>query len=112
MLEAVAFDKHLINAELVITGEGKLDRQTRMGKTASGVLTAASRANVPVIALGGSVEDVEELNKEGFLALFSISSGPTSLEEAMESENAIRNTTQITEQIMRTIKHYKETFKI
>lgn len=112
VLEAVNFEKHLINSELVITGEGKLDKQTQMGKTASGILAASSRANVPVIAIGGCVENVEELNKQGFLAVFSTTSAPISFEEAMESNNAKKSITQITEQIMRTIKHYQETLKI
>ncbi|MGV8962314.1 MAG: glycerate kinase [Candidatus Saccharimonadaceae bacterium] len=109
VLEAVNFEQYLSKTELVITGEGKLDRQTAMGKSASGILTAASRANVPVIAIGGYVENAEELNNQGFLSVYSISSAPSSLEKAMEKDNAQNNTTQITEQVMRTIKHYKNT---
>lgn len=107
ILEAVDFDKHLQNANLVITGEGKIDRQTGMGKAASGVLDAAKKRNIPVIAIGGSIEDVENLNKRGFLSVFSIVPYPISLEEAMQKENSRENTTQITEQIMRTIKHFQ-----
>jgi len=98
----------LKNADLVITGEGKLDRQTGMGKAASGVLDAANKRSVPVIAIGGSVEDIENLNKRGFLSLFSIVPYPIPLEEAMQKDNARRNITQTTEQIMRTIKHFKK----
>lgn len=108
VLEAINFDKHLKNADLVITGEGKLDRQTGMGKAASGVLDAANKRSVPVIAIGGSVEDIENLNKRGFLSLFSIVPYPIPLEEAMQKDNARRNITQTTEQIMRTIKHFKK----
>ena len=70
MLEAVDFEKQLQNADFVITGEGKIDAQTVMGKAASGILDAASKNNVPVIALGGTVEDVENLNKRGFASIF------------------------------------------
>ena len=106
VLEAVDFDKHLQNADLVITGEGKLDKQTGMGKAAIGVLDAANKRNVPVIAIGGSIEDIENLNKRGFLSLFSIVPYPISMEEAMQKDSARKNTVQTTEQIMRTIKHF------
>ena len=105
VLDAVGFAKHLQNADLVITGEGKLDEQTGMGKAASGILDAASKKDVPVIAIGGSVEDVVNLNKRGFLSVFSITPYPMSLEKAMQKETTRRNIIQITEQIMRTIKH-------
>ena len=107
VLEAVDFEKHLHNAELVITGEGKLDKQTGMGKAASGILDAANKCDVPVIALGGCVENVECLNKRGFISAFSISPSPMSLEDAMQKDNARRNIEQTTEQIMRTIRQFQ-----
>jgi len=54
--DAVALDKHLTTASLVITGEGKLDSQTAMGKVASGVARQARAHNVPVMAICGSVD--------------------------------------------------------
>ena len=106
VLEAVDFEKHLKNAELVITGEGKLDKQTGMGKAASGILDAANKKSVPVIAIGGSVEEVKNLNKRGFISVFSIVPSPMLLENALQKDIAQRNITQTTEQIMRTIKHF------
>lgn len=108
VLEAVDFEKHLQNAELVITGEGKLDKQTGMGKAASGILDAASKNNVAVIAIGGSVEDMESLIKRGFVSGFSIVPYPMPLEEAMQKDTTTRNIVQTTEQIMRTIRQYKK----
>ncbi|NLC49871.1 MAG: glycerate kinase [Bacteroidales bacterium] len=108
VLEAVDFEKHLQNADLVITGEGKLDQQTGMGKAGSGILDAANKNNVPVIAIGGSLQDVKNLNKRGFVSLFSIIPSPISVEEAMQKENAQTNITQTTEQIMRTIKQFRK----
>lgn len=108
VLKAVDFEKHLQNADLIITGEGKLDQQTGMGKAGNGVLDAASKINVPVIAIGGSLEDVEYLNKRGFLSLFSITPSPISVEQAMQKENAQTNITQTTEQIMRTIRQFRK----
>ncbi len=107
ILEAVNFEKHLQDANLVITGEGKLDKQTAMGKAASGILDAASEHNVPVIAIGGSVEDIETLNNRGFVSLFSIVPYPISLDKAIEKNEARKNIVQTTEQIMRTIKQFR-----
>lgn len=108
VLDAVGFEKHLQNADLVITGEGKLDKQTAMGKAASGILDAAKKHNIPVIAIGGSIEDIEILIERGFASLFSILSVPTSTEEAMKKENAKKNITQTIEQIIRTIKQFQK----
>jgi glycerate kinase len=108
VLEAIDFEKHLQNTDLVITGEGKLDQQTGMGKAGSGILDAANKNNVPVIAIGGCVEDVENLNKRGFVSLFSITPSPMSVEQALQKENALTNIIQTTEQIMRTIKQFKK----
>ena len=105
VLEVVGYETHLQNADLVITGEGKIDKQTSMGKAVSGILDAASKRNVPVIAIGGCVEDVENLNKHGFVSVFSVVPSPMSLEEAMQKDVAKRNITQTIEQIMRSIKY-------
>ena len=53
---AVNLTEHIANADLVITGEGKLDAQTAMGKVASGISQLAKAHNVPVIAICGSVD--------------------------------------------------------
>ena len=103
VLQAIDFDKHLQNTDLVITGEGKLDKQTAMGKAAGGVLDAAKKKNIPVIAIGGSVEDSNALIKRGFTSVFSIISRPISIKEAMNKEYTKSNITQTIEQIMRTI---------
>ena len=71
------------SAELVITGEGCLDAQTLHGKTPFGVACIARAANVPVIALAGSLgEGYERLYEAGITAAFSLVSGPTTLEQA------------------------------
>ena len=84
-LELVKFDKLLEDTDFVFTGEGKLDRQTVFGKAPMGVLKAAQKRNVPVVAFAGIVEDWDELHKAGFLALFSIVPGPVSLGEALKN---------------------------
>ena len=105
VLEIIGFDKLIVEADLIITGEGKLDRQTIMGKTASGILAAARKHHIPVIALGGCVENTKELIDAGFLATFSILPYPVTLEQAMQKDFTLCNIANTTEQIMRIIKN-------
>lgn len=103
VLEMIEFEKQIAGADLIITGEGKLDDQTTMGKTASGILEVAQRQNIPVIALGGGIENRERLNQAGFLATFSIQPYPVTLAKAMDKEFALHNIAETTEQIMRLL---------
>ncbi|WJN58035.1 glycerate kinase [Pseudomonas sp. SO81] len=74
----------LHGADLLITGEGRLDAQSLHGKTPVGVARIARAAGVPVIALAGSLgEGYQALYEVGIDATFSLSSGPQSLEQAM-----------------------------
>ena len=58
---------HLANADLVITGEGRIDHQTQYGKTPMGVVREAKKYNLPVIAIAGTLEQgYEELYELGF----------------------------------------------
>ncbi|WP_395505714.1 glycerate kinase [Ectopseudomonas hydrolytica] len=71
-------------ADLVITGEGRMDAQTLHGKTPVGVARVAQDAGVPVIALAGGLgEDYQALYDAGIEAAFSLAPGPLSLEQAM-----------------------------
>lgn len=107
VLDAMHFDEQIAGADLIFTGEGKLDRQTGMGKAPYGVLCAAQKQNIPVIAIAGSVEETETLNNQGFLSVFSIQPGVVTLEQAMNRELAMLNTECLTEQILRTISYFK-----
>jgi glycerate kinase len=72
-------------ADLVITGEGRIDAQTLHGKTPAGVARIAQAAGVPVIAFAGSLgPGYEGLHAGGIVAAFSIASGPMTLEYACE----------------------------
>lgn len=108
VLQAIDFDNHLKDADLIITGEGKLDKQTAMGKAASGILDAACKRSIPVIAIGGTIEDNNTLIKRGFTSLFSTISSPITIEDAMQKENAKKQITQTIEQIIRTIHQFKK----
>lgn len=83
VLDAADFDAALDGADLVITGEGKLDDQTAYGKTIGGVLERASAKGVPVVAIAGSVSADTRVLLDSGLTAFSITSGPVSLDYAM-----------------------------
>ena len=80
VLDAVGFDSIIEGADLVITGEGRIDAQTLTGKTPYGVLQRASRQNIPVIALAGSVALDDS---SGFTAIRQITPPDMQLSEAM-----------------------------
>ncbi|HHX6290510.1 glycerate kinase (plasmid) [Pseudomonas nitroreducens] len=75
--------KAVQGADLVITGEGKLDEQTLHGKTPAGVAAVASAAGVPTVAIAGTLgKGYQRLREVGIAAAFSITSGPMTLESA------------------------------
>lgn len=95
-------EKKLAGVDLVITGEGKLDGQTSMGKAPAGVAKMAQSLGIPVIALAGDVsEGNPHLYDSGITAYFTIVGGPVSLEKAMKPEVARENLKRIAEQIGR-----------
>lgn len=103
VLQAMEFDALIAGSDLVITGEGRLDRQTVMGKAPSGVLAAARKQGIPVVAIGGAVEECEELRQSDFLAVLPIVAGPIELERAMSEEVAAANVERTARQIARLI---------
>ena len=79
-------------ADVVITGEGRLDSQSVMGKAPVGVAALAKKHGKKVIAFAGCVtEDAEECNSHGIDAFFPIVRGITTLDEALNKENAYKN---------------------
>ena len=101
LLDALRFGERIKGADLVITGEGKADRQTIMGKVPFGILEEAKAQQIPVTLLAGAIEDVEVLNRAGFRGVFSITPSPTSLEQAMNPAFAKQNISRTVEQICR-----------
>jgi len=84
VLDVAGFDDALKSADLVITGEGRIDEQTAYGKTIGGVLKRASAAGVPVLAIAGSISgDLTALHDAGLTAAYSITSESVSVEYAM-----------------------------
>jgi len=89
VFEATLFGDRLAHADLVITGEGRIDAQTGFGKTALGVARRAAAAGVPCIAVGGGVEvaGIEALAEAGAIAV-PVVEGPQSIETAMSAGTA------------------------
>jgi len=84
--EVTQLDKHIKWADLIITGEGKIDSMTLYGKTPIGIAHVASEYNKPVIAIAGSLGDgYQELYEYGFSSIHSIIDSPMTLEGAIKN---------------------------
>ncbi|MEO2301992.1 glycerate kinase [Bifidobacterium longum] len=89
-------------ADVVFTGEGSIDFQTKFGKTPVGVAETAKRHGKPVIAVAGHIgTGIDELHEVGIDAVFGIAPGAASLSELLA--DAAANVTRTTEQIVRTL---------
>jgi glycerate kinase len=100
VIRHTGLEKHLNDAALVITGEGRIDAQTASGKAPLGVAQAAQKRGVPVIVLAGSVgEGIDGLYRHGVTSVHAIANGPLSLEQAMEQAEALL--AQTAEQVLR-----------
>ncbi len=105
ILDEIKLEEAIKDADFVITGEGRLDNQTAMGKAPIGVAKLAKKHGVKVIALAGATtEDAVKCNEEGIDAYFSIVNGAMSIEQAMNRETAMKNMTATTTQIFNLIK--------
>ena len=105
ILTETALEDHVRGADFVITGEGRLDSQTVMGKAPSGVAGIAKKYGIPVLAFSGCVtREATVCNEHGIDAFFPIVRAAVSLEEAMNTENAYRNLADTAEQAFRLIK--------
>lgn len=104
ILNAIHLEDDVKDADIVITGEGRLDHQTAMGKAPIGVAKLAKKYNTKVIAFAGSVtSDAAACNDAGIDAYFPIVRGITTLEEAMKPENAAANLSDTVEQVFRLL---------
>lgn len=100
VLDAIDFDKKIEDADLIITGEGKIDSQTPKGKTAAGVLSRGLKAKIPVIAIGGCVEMCDKLSQMGFAGIYPILEEKVPLEIAMQHDFASANVTRTITRIL------------
>ncbi len=108
VLEETDLRSYVKDADIVITGEGRLDGQTVMGKAPIGVAKLAKEYSIPVLGFSGCVtEDAVACNSEGIDAFFPVLRSVTSLEDALNPKNAMRNMTDTVEQVFRTIKTFR-----
>lgn len=105
ILDQIKLEDDIKDADFVITGEGKLDFQTAMGKAPIGVAKLAKKYGKKVIAFaGGTTDDAVQCNNEGIDSYFSIMQLPMSIETAMEYEIGRKNMVSATTQVFRLIK--------
>jgi len=98
VLDAVDLSSRVSGADLVITGEGRIDQQTIHGKTPMGVAQVAKKFNIPVIGIAGSLGDNHQVVVQcGIDAVFASTPKAMSLEEAMQ--DAATNVSNLTENI-------------
>ena len=102
--EAIGLEEKIAVSDLVITGEGKTDGQTAMGKAPAGVAKLAKKYGKPVIALCGTIgEDADLCRSAGIDAVFSCLREPVSPEKAIGKEYAAANLTSLSEQVFNTL---------
>ena len=105
VIKVTNIEEKLKNADVVVTGEGRLDGQSCMGKAPVGIARAAKKYGKPVIAFSGCVTaDARECNNHGIDAFFPILKAPCTLEKAMDITNASKNLSDTAEQAFRMIK--------
>ena len=99
--QALQFDEVIQGADLILTGEGKVDQQTRQGKVIAGVLKSARAQQIPVVALTGNCLDYDlQLSSDGLTALFPIHPAPLTLTEALDPPFAAQQLERTTQQII------------
>ncbi len=104
ILEENGFKKHVRNADIVITGEGRLDSQSAMGKAPVGVAQIAKKHNKKVIAFAGSVsEDANALHNYGIDEFYQITPDDMPLREAMQKDVAYKNLYNTVQKVISSI---------
>ena len=104
ILEEIDIENNIKTADIVVTGEGRLDSQTVMGKAPSGVAKLAKKYGKKVIAFSGCVtDDAEICNEHGIDAFFPILRSITTLEEALKTDNAYKNLNATAYQVFRLL---------
>jgi len=97
-------EEHIKTADVVVTGEGRLDGQSAMGKAPVGVAKIAKKYGKKVVAFAGCVTDeAAECNKHGIDAFFPILRTPCTVERAMECDYAYENLKKTSEQVFRLL---------
>ena len=101
ILEKVGFESKIQGADLIITGEGKADEQTMMGKVPAGVLKYGLSHHIPVVLMAGTVDNSEFLLKSGFTGVYAATPSDMPLAEALRKEIAKANISRSAVQIIK-----------
>ena len=101
VLNCLNFDETIHDADLIITGEGRIDGQTAMGKTAGGVLRAGKRNGIPVVAICGALANDARIDVMEFDGIFPVVQQPCTLEQAMDTTRCLHNVEATVKQIMK-----------
>ena len=108
VIEYTKLEDIIKNVDVVITGEGRIDFQTVMGKAPIGIAKLAKKYNKITIGICGAIgENITPVNVAGIDVIFSIQSKPLSLEKAIMKDNTIYNLKLVSEQIFRLINSIK-----
>ncbi|MEW8996518.1 MAG: glycerate kinase [Thermoanaerobacter sp.] len=105
IIETLKLEEKIKEADIVISGEGKIDFQTAFGKTISGIAKLCKKHNKPLIVIAGTVEDIEKLYEIGVSSVFSTMEKPMSLEDAIKNTSTLLE--KSAERIFRLIKAIK-----
>ncbi|WP_455490553.1 glycerate kinase family protein [Granulicatella sp.] len=109
VLTETKLEEVIKTADFVVTGEGRLDGQTALGKAPIGVASLAKKHQKKVLAFAGAVTpDAKECNQHGIDAFFPILRGVVTLKEAMNKEVAHQNMVETVEQVFRVVEMMKE----
>jgi len=101
-------EKAIENCDIVVTGEGKIDSQTAMGKAPMGIANIAKKHNKPVVAFCGTASsDADICNSFGIDGVFPVLRRPCSLAQAMDKDIAYSNLRDTANQVFSLIKSIK-----
>jgi len=103
ILDLCHFEEKATNADLILTGEGRIDRQSLMGKIPGKILEIGKQKGVPVIAIAGCVEDKDSLLEAGFQGVYETKPDFMLLKEAMKPDIAKRNIQQTVSYIFQSM---------
>ena len=95
LLDFCKFEEKIPGADLIITGEGSIDRQSLMGKIPGKILQIANKHHIPVIGISGIAKDRDLLKQAGFKEIYTTKPGSMTIEEAMKpgiAEQNLKNT--------------------
>lgn len=91
ILDAIHFDEIIKGSDLVVTGEGRIDRQTLMGKAPGGVLKRTTAQGIPTLAIGGCIQWCKELRESNFKEILPINPANLPEAQAMQHDTAMEN---------------------